>query len=274
MRDQYPEILIQFIASICIALLLVGFIVVIFKLNQKRKLVQEQELQNLKTAFEKELLQTQLEIQEDVLKNVSMEIHDNIGQVMLLANINLSMLNGMSLGEEVLELTSETKKMLGKVSEDISQLSRSLNSDRITELGVFTAIIYELGLITKKKLFTVTIRDGYTNSGKHLPKETQLLVFRMFQEIINNIIKHAKASQVILSINENDETIELQISDNGIGFAFTPSADTASDYNGVGLRSLQSRVSLFKGSIDIRSVLQEGTAISIFIPLTTYQSAS
>jgi two-component system NarL family sensor kinase len=271
MQDQYPEILIQFIATICIALLVVGFIVIIFKLYQKQKLVQEQELQNLKTAFEKELLQTQLEIQEDVLKNVSMEIHDNIGQVMLLANINLSMLNGMQIGNEALELTTETKKMLGKVSEDISQLSRSLNSDRITELGVFAAIIYELGLLARKKLFTVTIRDGYTNPGGDLPKETQLLVFRMFQEIINNIIKHAKASQVVLSIDKNEGNIELQISDNGVGFDFAPSAGTTSSYNGVGLRSLQSRVNLFKGSIDIRSVLREGTSISIFIPLTANQ---
>jgi two-component system NarL family sensor kinase len=265
--QEYPEILVQAIASFFIALFLVGFIVTIFQLYQKRKLVQEKELQNLKSAFEKELLQTKLEIQEDVLKNISMEIHDNIGQIMLLTNVNMSILQTMPLPEGAPELIRETKVMLGKATEDISQLSRSLNSDRITELGVFAAISYELRLFSQKGLFSIEIINDQDLDGKTLPKETQLLVFRMFQEMCNNIIKHAKASRITASVTEKQGGIELRVADNGVGFDFAPAAGDQSSYNGVGLRSLQSRVNLFKGSITIDSILHEGTAITIFIPV-------
>lgn len=267
MPDQYPEILVQFVVSICIAVLMVVFIVIIFQLYRKKKLLQEKELENIKTAFEKELLQTRLEIQEDVLKNVSMEIHDNIGQIMLLAKVNISILQTMAIPEAGTELIKDTKLMLTKASEDISQLSRSLNSDRIADIGVFAAIKHELHLMEQKKLFSVSVPDPLEISGKNLPKETQLLVFRMFQEIASNIIKHAGATKVSFTIDQQKNGYHLQIEDNGKGFAFTPAAKGQSDYNGVGLRSLQSRVNLFKGTIQIHSILLQGTTISIFIPL-------
>jgi two-component system NarL family sensor kinase len=235
-------------------------------LYRKKKLLQEKELESMKTAFEKELLQTRLDIQEDVLKNVSMEIHDNIGQIMLLAKVNISILQTMSLPEAGVDLIKDTKLMLTKASEDISQLSRSLNSDRISDIGVFSAIAHELQLLEQKKLFTVSVPDLSEITGKSLPKETQLLVFRMFQEIGSNIIKHAEATSVILIVEQQKNGYQLQIKDNGKGFEFTSSEKTQSDYNGVGLRSLQSRVSLFKGTIQIHSILQQGTTISIFIP--------
>jgi two-component system NarL family sensor kinase len=266
MQEKYPEVLTQFIATITIALLLVGFIVIIFQLYQKRKLIQEKEKQQMKTAFEKELLQTQLEIQEEVLKNVSMEIHDNIGQIMLLANVNLSIIQRKDPNSETSELILDTKKMLIKAGEDISQLSRTLNSDRITELGVFDCILIELDLLHQKGLFTVIVYDSYEDTGKGLPKETQLLIFRMYQEICNNIIKHAKATTITVGIERKLDLIELKITDNGIGFEFLPSKENASKYNGVGLRSLLARTKLFGGELRIDSILEQGTSISIFIP--------
>lgn len=266
MPNSGTEFFTLTIVILVIASLLVIFIVMIFQLYQKKKRVQEFEVESLKTAFEKELIQTRLEIQEDVLKNISMEIHDNIGQVMLLANVNFSILQTMPLPAEAPDLIIETKKLLSKATEDLSQLSRSLHSDRITELGVFAAIIYELRIFSQKKIFNVEIQDSYENEGKFLSKETQLLVFRMFQEITNNIIKHAKATKVILLIEKKGSWICLKISDNGVGFIMQSQEKGKSPYNGVGLRSLQSRVALFDGRIEFNSILNEGTTISIFIP--------
>lgn len=267
MQEQdYPEIFVLTAASIVIAVILVGFIVTIFLLYQKKKLVQEKEMQGMRAAFEKELLQTKLEIQEDVLKNISMEIHDNIGQIMLLTNVNISILQTMPLPDGAPELIKETKLMLSKATEDISQLSRSLNSDRITEIGVFAAITHELKLMSQKGLFKASVTNESLEDGKSLPKETQLLVFRMFQEMCNNIIKHAKATLVTVSIEEKENGLCLSVKDNGVGFDFKPAEGEQSSFNGVGLRSLQSRVNLFRGSIHIDSILHEGTTISIFIP--------
>jgi two-component system NarL family sensor kinase len=267
MQEKFPEIITQFIASIIVGCMMVGFIIILFQLYQKKKLLQEREVEKLKADFEKELLQTQLEIQEEVLKSVSMEIHDNIGQIMLLTNINLSIVQTMDLPPEAPELIKDTKKMLSKASEDISQLSRSLNSDRITQLGVFECILIELEQLQQKKLFTVMIDDQYDETGKALEKNTQLLIFRMFQEICNNIIKHAKAKTIFFSLKRNVEGVEIIIADNGIGFIMESIKGSPLVFNGVGLRSLQSRAKLFGGELIIDSVLQKGTTITIFVPI-------
>jgi signal transduction histidine kinase len=196
-----------------------------------------------------------------------MEIHDNIGQIMLLANVNISILQTMPLPQEAPGLIKETKALISRAAEDLTQLSRSLNSDRITQIGVFAAIKQEIQLMSQKGLFEVQLTDPEENDGGLLPKETQLLVFRMFQEICNNIIKHAKASLVTISIEKEEAGIQLIIKDNGVGFEFKPMQNGSSQYNGVGLRSLQSRVTLFKGKIRLQSILNEGTTISIFIPI-------
>lgn len=267
MPDQYTEILVPFIATVIIALSLVGFVVIIVKRYNEKKRAQEKEILVLKTVFEKELLKTRLEIQEEVLKNISMEVHDNIGQELLLANINVSILQSLDLPPQAPALITETKQLLGKISEDIIRLSRNLHSDRITETGVFLAIIHDLELLENKGLYTIHILNEDEQTGRDLPKETQLLVFRMYQEIVKNIIKHAKADQIGLQIVKNENGIELMIKDNGVGFEYKkPEENKLDNSNGVGMRSLLSRVALFNGKIAINSVLQRGTEINIFIP--------
>lgn len=268
MQNTYPEIVIQLIVSIFIGILLIGFIITLFQLSKKKRLLQEKELLAIKAAYANELLIAQVEIQENVMKTISMEIHDNVGQIMLLANVNVSILQAMDLPEEAPELILDTKRMLSKASEDISQLSRSLHSDRISQIGVFKAIRHELTLLGNKKLFDISIANPLEISGISLPKETQLLVFRMFQEISNNIIKHSKATLISFSLIEKSNGFEMVISDNGVGFDFSSSPDGNASANGVGIRSLNSRALLFGGKLKVDSILNKGTNISIFIPNT------
>lgn len=269
MQNNTPEIFLQALISVFIGILLIAFIIVIFQLYLKKKQVQSQELKAMKSAYEKELLQTRLEIQEEVFKNISMEIHDNIGQVLLLANVNISIMQSLEMPIAASVLIVETKELLSKSIDDISQLSRSLHSDRITDMGVFAAIAYELNLLKQKGLYEVTINNQVPGKESLLPKETQLILFRMYQEIIKNIIKHANATLIQLCIEQKEKGIELVIKDNGVGFSFPEkTAIGMGGFNGVGMRSLHTRIALFKGDINVQSILQEGTSISIFIPLT------
>lgn len=267
MQDTNPEIITQYIISICVALLLLIFIISIILLYSRKKLLQEKQIAEIQAAFKNELLQTQLEIQEETLKNISMEIHDNIGQVMLLANINISILQTLPLPESAPPLIIETKKMLAKASEDISNLARSLHSDRITGIGVFSAIKTELTQLAEKKILTIHIEAREEESGRDLPSETQLLVFRMYQEIIKNCLKHAEASSVIFRLESNTTGTSCSIIDNGKGFK--PALTGRQPSAGVGLRSLQNRAAMFKGTITINSAPGKGTNVCIFIPATS-----
>lgn len=268
MQGKFPEIYVQYIGVIFVTFLLIGFIITLLLVYQKRKLLQENELISIKSAFDMELLQTKIEIQENVLTNVSMEIHDNIGQIMLLANVNMSIVQQMQLPDGALDLIAETKQMLSKASEDVSQLSRSLNAERITQLGVFRSIMTELDILKQKNLFSIDIINTAGVTGVDLSKDAQLLVFRMFQEIISNTIKHAKATNVTVAIDCLSSGYVLKICDNGIGFEYSAASDQPSALNGLGLRSLAERAKLFNGKIEIESALQQGTQIGIFIPAT------
>jgi signal transduction histidine kinase len=268
MPNQYPEIYTQFLANILITSILIGFIISTLLLYQKRKRAKEKEIELLKNSFEKELLQTRLEIQEDVLKNISMEIHDNIGQVLLLANINVSMLESCRLTEEAPAIIAETSEMLNKAIEDVSHLSRGLHSDRIIEIGVFNAIIYELELLSKKGIYTIDIRNEYPEANTLLSNETQLIVFRIFQELMKNIIKHSKATNIEFVLLKEDAGIEIQINDNGIGFDGFSSESIKQVVNGIGLRSIEARIKFIKGKMVVNSDSTEGTKISINLPIT------
>jgi two-component system NarL family sensor kinase len=267
MQTEYPEIYLQFLATILITFLLIGTIVTILLLYKKKKILQQKKMEAMQAAFEKDLLQTRLEIQEDVLKNISMEIHDNIGQIMLLINVNATILQSMPMTPEAAEVIVETKQLMSKAIDDITQLSRSLHSDRITDLGVCKAIQLELEQMEAKGLFTVSISDTTGDQMPALQNEIQLVIFRVFQEISKNIIKHAKATHVSMLISGQKDSINLTISDNGIGFSVDNPGSSGMAF-GVGMRSLKDRIKRINGRIDIRSELGKGTSVSIFVPIT------
>ncbi|MBV9988090.1 MAG: hypothetical protein JO301_10445 [Chitinophagaceae bacterium] len=261
MPAEYPEVYVQFLTTVAVTLVLIGCIVTILLSYQKKKILQQQKLAALRAEFEKDLLQTRLEIQEAVLKNISMEIHDNIGQIMLLANINASLLQSMSMPPGAPELIQETKKLLSKAIEDITSLSRSLHSDRITEIGVFKAIETELELLGKKGLFETEFNIDPEELPGALPKESQLVLFRIFQELSKNIIKHAKASKVTVAIRKLPAGFTLSVTDNGVGFE-----TDAAPAQGVGMHSLKDRIRMINGKIELDSAPGRGTSVNIFVP--------
>ncbi len=267
MPNQYPEVYTQFLANIIIVSVFIILVVSILFLYQKKRALKDKEIESIKISYEKALLQTQVEIQEEVLKNISMELHDNIGQIMLLANINVTILQKMDLPLKANNLIIDTKKILSTASEDIVELSRSLNSDRIIKIGVFKAIIKDLKQLERKELFKLYVFNNTEENESNLPPATQLMVFRMFQEIIKNIIKHANATSVEFIISKQDELMELKFIDDGVGFEY--SSDKMLENYGIGLASLNARAKHFKGSVNIKSILHKGTTISIFIPVST-----
>jgi len=194
-----------------------------------------------------------------------MEIHDNIGQVLLLANINVSLLETSRLTEEAPAIIKETTEMLNKAIEDVSHLSRGLYSERIIEIGVFNAIIYELELLSRKGIFKINIKNEYPEANAVLPNETQLIIFRIFQELMKNIIKHSQATRIDFVLTRVAAGIEIQLIDNGIGFEYAID-DTKQPTHGIGLRSIEARIKFLKGKMFVNRNSPNGTKISIQIP--------
>jgi signal transduction histidine kinase len=253
------------IIIISLFFLVVGIgIIMLVLLYQKRQLQYLSEKNQLKVSFEKELLESKLEIQEQTLKNISQEIHDNIGQVLSLVKLNISSMD-CNEPKTLQQKITNSAHLVSRAIQDLRDLSRSLHTDSITELGLLKAIEYEFELIKKAGDYQADlIQEGepYRLSHKH-----ELILFRIFQEVVNNIVKHAKAKAVTVHVYFNPADFILQIADDGIGFDLA--ALNENNHSGLGIRNLQNRSRVMGADFNIFTEPGKGTTVSITLPNTS-----
>jgi len=270
MPAQNAEIYIIILVGIVLALFLVGFIVIIFFLAERKKQRQERELVQMKDQYDQELLRSQLEIQESTLKGIALELHDNIGQVLSVIKLWLA---GLPVEKEHLafEGIQSSREMLNKVIFDLSDLTKSLHTDRITEIGLTEAIRFDLDTLRKAGL--IKIDFSVVGDQFHFGEQKAIFLFRMYQEMINNVLKHSKATQIKVSISHTeDHKFILKVQDNGIGFDPGKKKSQASSSSGLGLKSMTNRARLIGAEISVQSQPESGTIIIVELPLETVSS--
>jgi len=254
------KMIIYAIAVIFIAMAL--FIIVFsFFFNQKKnKLIKEKIIMQAK--FQQELLQTQIEIQEHTLKTISQEIHDNVGQVLSLAKLQLST---FPVSDDVQSVKiNTTKELVSKAITDLRNLSRSMYGNQVENGGLETAIRNELAIIESSGQY----RTKFSQKGEayKLEKRKEMVVFRMLQESINNIIKHAKAGSIEINVDYQPAHFSFQIEDDGKGFN---ALELREHPHGMGLTSMQHRATLIGGKLNIDTAENKGTRINFELDLAS-----
>jgi two-component system, NarL family, sensor kinase len=269
MPGKFQEVYVVIVIGITLGLLLVGFIVTMLVLYQRRAHRQEQELVMMKDQYDKELLQSQLEIKEATLKNIAQELHDNIGQMLTVVKFSLAGVRLPPLDPHF-ETIQESKQILNKAIFDLSDLTKSMHTDRITQIGLVEAIRFEMEMLAKMKLFetSFTLSDGQY----HFDTQKEIFLFRIFQEIMNNIIKHSKASKVNVSVICSEAgKFSFIVSDNGQGFNVQEKQLSESRVAGVGLKSMVNRARLIGAVVNIESEPGRGTSVEVQLPLQKEQ---
>jgi signal transduction histidine kinase len=258
---QSQEIYFVIIIGIGLGLLLVGFIVTILFLYQQRRQKQEKEMAMVKDKYEREMLRSQLEIQENTFKTISQELHDNIGQMLSVAKLSLSVLP-IEKQHPAFEHSKAVQDILNKAIYDLSDLTKSLYTDRIGEIGLVESMRFELATIKRAGLIEVNFNmEGIPFL---LNEQKSIFLFRMFQEIMNNILKHSQATAISVNVNyTGDNTFILKIEDNGVGFDIDEKKQSHSSIKGVGLKSMFNRAELIGASINMISNVGKGTLVII-----------
>ncbi len=218
-------------------------------------------MKTLELQMQQELLQTQLEIQEQTLKNISEEIHDNVGQVLSLAKLNLNTFENNP--EKKLQAT---KDLVSKAINDLRDLSRSLHGDKMAEIGLQEAIANELKILQNTGQYETQLKTE--GAAYKLEPQKEMVLFRIVQEALHNSVKHARANALEVQLNYSPKVFTLTVRDNGKGFN---SETLTSAQTGIGLRSMKNRAILIGGKFSISSTENGGASISVEIPTSNFE---
>jgi len=275
MKNQNQEILSIIILGALLALLLVGFIVVMLFLYQKRQNEYKKEMATMQEEYDQQILRVQFEMQEATLKEIADKLHDglknnivSIIQRLHLIGFHLS-INSQNVANYATEIEQITTD-LTIVKDEVRLTSHSLSPDRITQVGLIDAIRFEAKRLAQISSLKV-IFDVDETREYFVGETNSVYLFRMSQEIIGNVLTHSKATQLNIHISLLGGNIfALEIKDNGIGFNIN---DKKKNKNvGMGLAGMQKRALQIGADISVISSPNVGTSVSIKLPLSQVEN--
>ena len=247
------------LSTIVIVIISLGLII-LFLVFQNKRQRHIKETIDLKDEFANTLLQSKMEIQEQTLQHISRELHDNLGQIASLIKINLNTLQ-YSHPEKTKEQIEDTKELTRRLITDLKLLSLSIGNDNILHNGLSKGIENELERLKKTGRFETSLEEkGYSKS---LNNRMELILYRIFQELLNNTLKHSLAKKINVILEETDTHLILIVTDDGIGFDVSSKIKSG----GSGLRNIQTRAALIEADLKIDSQPTKGTSIHIKVPL-------
>lgn len=249
------ELQLVILLTMALFTIVIGFIIYFVVLYRNKQLKNKQEQEQLQAAFQQELLKTQIEIQEQTLTYISSEIHDNITQVLSFVKLNLGLINNVT--EINKKKINESRELVSQSINDLRNLSKSLSFEHISLLGLVKTIEMEIERINNSGLINATLSiEGEIYS---LGEQCELVLFRIFQEALNNTLKYSKAKDLKISLQYHFELFNLTLEDNGIGFL----VNSYLKQDGLGLRNIKNRAALIGAIAAIESSPGEGCCIKV-----------
>jgi two-component system, NarL family, sensor kinase len=246
-----------------ILLLLTCFLMSFLFIYQKKQISYFETIEKLRHDYEKNLLSTQLEMQEQTFQHISREIHDNINLSLTLAKLNLNTFDWNHPDKAKIKIYS-TLQQISKAIADLSDLSKGMNTEIIINQGLIEVLKKETNRLRELNLFELDY--VITGNPVFLDSQKELVIFRIIQEALNNIIKHARATSVKLNLEYNFDHINVLIADNGRGFCKEGIEQNKNKESNAGLNNMQKRAALFNGRTIIDSTPDSGTNIYVTIP--------
>lgn len=201
--------------------------------------------------------------QEEEMRQLARDLHDDLTQRLAVLAIDAGMLEKKCAGSppEVHQKLADIKKKLIKISEDVHNLSRQLHPSIIDDLGLIHAIEAECYTFTKTTGIAVSFSPE--SIPVPVPKDAALCIYRVIQECLRNVAKHAKAEEALISLIGKPAGLYLTVRDPGIGFDMNEVRNKA----GLGFTGMRERVRLIHGSMMVHSEPEKGTTVEVFVPL-------
>ncbi len=241
-----------------LAAFLLALTLIFLYVNSKiKKIKLERQKQN---QFSKLLIESQ----EDERKRLSKELHDSLGQNLLVIKnlVHIYQNSDKREDKELENISSLIKDTIGEVKE----ISTTLHPHQLERLGLKKALISMINKISQS--VDITFKYEIDDISGFIPQEAEINIFRIVQEALNNIIKHSKAASAGVSIKNEDSQVKIIIEDSGKGFDINDKEFQNKMDEGLGLKSMQERARLLNGEFIFESTTGVGTKIIIIIKKT------
>ncbi|WP_334055920.1 sensor histidine kinase [Polaribacter sp. P097] len=238
---------IVLIVSTLLILIIVISLIILFTVFQRKKnflVIKQKEEQE---RFEKEIAETQIEIREETLRNISWELHDNIGQLLTLAKIQLQSATEQNI--------AEVRDTITKGLTEVRALSKLINPEALDNINLKEAIQLEVDRFNRLDFIKATLE--IVGEEKEINQKATVILFRILQEFFSNTIKHARASDLVIRLNYSDTDLHILTKDNGVGFK------SSTKKEGIGLLNIKARAKLIGAEANLTSKENKGTNLEI-----------
>lgn len=249
MNSESSFIIAMAAATIVIGLLAV-FVIYFVIVYRKKQRVLEYE----REEFKRTLLEAQIEIKEQTLSDISRELHDNFGQIASIIKMNLNLVLADMPPTKSVKI-SDSLKLLKELIADMRSLSASLKGENLARFGLVNMIKEDL--IRYRNVGALEINFETSDTIPSMNNSYEIFIYRMSQEIFNNILKHSKADKVEVKLTYLNSIFEFSVSDNGVGF------DSESETSGAGILNIKQRCEMIGASLKIESIPSQGTRVII-----------
>ena len=223
------------------------------------RILLEEELNEQRLSRQKQITEAVIVAQEKERTEIGKELHDNVNQILGASNLYINTaMTDEDMRQELLERSTE---LVSNAINEIRKISKSLITPGLREIGLIDSIEDIIEDLRRTKELLVIDLDLQNISEEQIEDRRKLTLFRIVQEQLNNIVKHARATRVWIRLSVEGDHIVLTVGDNGEGF------DVSRHRKGVGITNIISRAELFNGKVEIQSMPGEGCVLSVGLPL-------
>lgn len=202
--------------------------------------------------------------EEKERRRIAETLHDSLGQTLSIAFMNLSSLPNENFPPSIYKTIVDTSELIQKAITETRTLTYDLSPPILYELGLVPAIKWKLNQL--KNANNITSEVNCQETGCNFPKDDEIVLYRIVNELLSNTIKYAGAKSLVVDINAENSEYKLSIKDDGKGFDYNPEINISHD-GGFGLFSIKERLTSFGGRLEIESVKGKGTKAIIILPI-------
>jgi two-component system, NarL family, sensor kinase len=255
------------IGSVVMLLLIISFLLV-FNINQRKKLKYQNDMQQLREKQQNQLIESAIRSEENERHRIAETLHDEVGAILSSTRLHFSNIKTDQLDEKDRQLHEKSKELLDHAINHVRSISHNLHSTLLKEFGLNEAIRHFLNKTVQGTVVKVetNLDDNYLVQHP----QTDLGMYRIVQELVNNILKHAHANYIdvssILKEEENWKDLVMTIRYNGSGISQEEFEDFRYKPEGLGLKNIQNRIILLRGKIQFQKNTTDNT-ITLTIPI-------